>query len=104
MATSFGWTEPALQAAVIELIGSGQMKARVDSQGGVLVAKRKDVRAEAFKHALEEGERIQRRTMAAQLRWVGGWIIGRAALNSFSLSPLSLQAQTHSRGHPRQAA
>lgn len=68
MAGAFGWSEDVLLSTVIGLIGSGEMKARVDSQAGVLVAKKKDVRAEAFKHALEEGEKIQRRTVASQLR------------------------------------
>lgn len=70
MADAFGWSEEHLVANVIELIGTGQMKARVDTQAKVLVAKKRDIRQEAFKHALEEGERIQRRTLAAQLRSV----------------------------------
>lgn len=70
MAGAFGWTEEALTHAVIALIGEGKMKARVDKQAGVLVAKKKDVRGEAFKHALDEGEKLQRKMMAAQLRCV----------------------------------
>lgn len=68
MAEAFGWAEDYLLAQVTDLIGRGEMKARVDSQARVLVAKKKDVRQEAFKHALEEGERIQRRALASQLR------------------------------------
>ncbi|KAI5474841.1 COP9 signalosome complex subunit 1 [Pseudohyphozyma bogoriensis] len=68
MASSFGWSEEELVQAVIPLIRNGDMKARIDSRGGVLVAKKKDVRTEAFRHALEEGERIEKRTVAAQFR------------------------------------
>ncbi|ORY82347.1 26S proteasome subunit RPN7-domain-containing protein [Leucosporidium creatinivorum] len=68
MAEAFGWAEDYLLVQVTDLIGRGEMKARVDSQARVLVAKKKDVRQEAFKHALEEGERIQRRALASQLR------------------------------------
>lgn len=68
MAEAFGWAEDYLLVQVTDLIGRGEMKARVDSQARVLVAKKKDVRQEAFKHALEEGERFQRRALASQLR------------------------------------
>lgn len=70
MAVAFGWSEEFLLKCVTELIEKGEMKARVDSQNGVLVARKKDNRQEAFRHALEEGERMIRRTRAAQLRWV----------------------------------
>lgn len=70
MATAFGWTDAELRASVIDLIKSGDFKARIDNQAAVLVARKKDVRGEAFKRALEEGEKIQRRAVASELRCV----------------------------------
>lgn len=55
---------------VISLIGKGSMKARLDTRAKVLVAKRKDVRAEAFRNALEEGQELQKRALASHLRCV----------------------------------
>ncbi|SCV71204.1 BQ2448_2792 [Microbotryum intermedium] len=69
-AAAFGWSESTLLESVVELIGQGQMKARVDSQNKVLVAKQTDPRVEAFKHALKEGEKMQRCQHAAELRCV----------------------------------
>ncbi|GAA5853569.1 hypothetical protein JCM5353_007785 [Sporobolomyces roseus] len=68
MASSFGMPQPHLESEVIELIGQGYLKARIDSASGTLVAKRKDARGEAFKNALEEGEKVMKRATASQLR------------------------------------
>ncbi|KAK4702667.1 COP9 signalosome complex subunit 1, partial [Phenoliferia sp. Uapishka_3] len=68
MATAFGFTDSELRTSVTALINTGEFKARIDNQASVFVARKKDVRAEAFKKALEEGEKIQRRTVAAELR------------------------------------
>ncbi|KDE06605.1 hypothetical protein MVLG_03101 [Microbotryum lychnidis-dioicae p1A1 Lamole] len=67
-AAAFGWSETTLLESVVELIGQGHMKARIDSQNKVLVAKHIDARVEAFKHALKEGEKMQRCQQAAELR------------------------------------
>ncbi|BGP30417.1 hypothetical protein JCM10296v2_002171 [Rhodotorula toruloides] len=68
MGAAFGWREDYMQAAVVELIGNGMLKARIDSAKGVLVARRQDPRVEAFKNALEEGEKMQKRAVASHLR------------------------------------
>ncbi|GAA5879508.1 hypothetical protein JCM16303_003229 [Sporobolomyces ruberrimus] len=68
MAASFGIDPSILQSELIELIGLGYLKARIDSAAGTLVAKKKDARGEAFKNALEEGEKLQKKAIASQLR------------------------------------
>lgn len=68
MAVAFGAGEAYLTKMVVHLIETGQMKARIDSKAGVLVAKKQDVRTEAFRNALREGENIQRRTRGMTLR------------------------------------
>ena len=68
MASSFGIPHPHLEGELIELIGQGYLKARIDSASGTLVAKRKDARGEAFRNALEEGEKVMKRATASQLR------------------------------------
>ncbi|KAM0754690.1 PCI-domain-containing protein [Meredithblackwellia eburnea MCA 4105] len=68
MSAAFGYPEQDLRAFVTHLISSGELKARIDNQAGVLVARKTDVRAEAFKKALSDGDRIQKRTIAADLR------------------------------------
>ncbi|GJN87088.1 hypothetical protein Rhopal_000033-T1 [Rhodotorula paludigena] len=68
MALAFGWPEDYLVGAVVDLIRRGLMKARVDSAKGTLVARKQEPRIEAFKNALEQGEKMQRRAMASQLR------------------------------------
>ncbi|GAA5982391.1 hypothetical protein JCM11641_006968 [Rhodosporidiobolus odoratus] len=68
MSHAFGWSEPVLTAAVVELIGRGVIKARVDSARGVLVAKKVEARTEAFKNALQLGERGQKKARAGILR------------------------------------
>ncbi|GAA5913578.1 hypothetical protein JCM6882_001691 [Rhodosporidiobolus microsporus] len=67
-ASSFGWSEPAVLAAVVELIRAGRLKARVDVVGGKVVQRRRDERGEAFRSALTEGERARKKVGAAQLR------------------------------------
>lgn len=68
MAASFGIDPSILQSELIELIGLGYLKARIDSAAGTLVAKKKDARGEAFKNALKEGEKLQKKAIASQLR------------------------------------
>ncbi|CEQ42214.1 SPOSA6832_03998, partial [Sporobolomyces salmonicolor] len=70
MAAAFGTDEASQHPEIVELIATGQLKARIDSAHGVLVAKRKDARGEAFRHALDEGEKMQKRASASQLRSV----------------------------------
>ncbi|BGP38266.1 hypothetical protein JCM10450v2_002208 [Rhodotorula kratochvilovae] len=68
MAIAFGWPEDAMRGAVVDLIQRGAMKARIDQAAGVLVARRSEPRIEAFRNALEQGETMQRRASASQLR------------------------------------
>ncbi|GAA5976703.1 hypothetical protein JCM10908_005601 [Rhodotorula pacifica] len=68
MSEAFGWSPDATQLAVVELIQSGALKARIDSARGILVAKRVEPRIEAFENALEQGEKMQRKAAANQLR------------------------------------
>ncbi|GAA5840650.1 hypothetical protein JCM11251_004176 [Rhodosporidiobolus azoricus] len=65
---SFGWPEPSVLAAVVELIRQGRLKARVDVVGGKVVQRKRDERGEAFRNALNEGERARKKVGAAQLR------------------------------------
>ncbi|GAA5865738.1 hypothetical protein JCM3774_004985 [Rhodotorula dairenensis] len=68
MSEAFGWSSDAMQLAVVDLIQSGALKARIDSAKGILVAKRGEPRIEAFKNALEQGEKMQKKAAASQLR------------------------------------
>ncbi|BGO89946.1 hypothetical protein NBRC10512v2_001991 [Rhodotorula toruloides] len=68
MAAAFGWHEDYMQAAVAELVGSGMLKARIDSAKGVLVARMQDPRVETSKNALDEGKKMQKRAVANHLR------------------------------------
>jgi hypothetical protein len=70
MSTAFGYSETHLVAAVVELIKSGALKARIDAAQGTLVARKSDPRTEAFRNALEQGEKVQKRAKGAQLRCV----------------------------------
>ncbi|GAA5957044.1 hypothetical protein JCM3765_005388 [Sporobolomyces pararoseus] len=72
MASAFGIEEASvsthLEPELIELIEKGMLKARIDSANGTLVAKRRDARNEAFKNALEQGEKLQKKAIASHLR------------------------------------
>lgn len=68
MSAAFGTTPTHLTQQVVRLIQRGAMKARIDGQAGVLVAKKKDVRIEAFRTALKEGVEIQRKTRGMAFR------------------------------------
>ncbi|GAA5912513.1 COP9 signalosome complex subunit 1 [Sporobolomyces salmoneus] len=72
MASAFGidaqQSSNVLLPELIELIERGSLKARIDSAKGTLVAKKKDSRGEAFRNALEQGEKLQKKAMASQLR------------------------------------
>ena len=68
MADTFGMSEVALTSAVIELIKTDELRARIDSTRGVLVAKSQDQRALAFQRATELGESMELKTKAAVLR------------------------------------
>lgn len=70
MSAAFGYPELALTASVVDLIGRGELKARIDAASGTLVARRTEPRIEAFKNALEQGEKVQKRAKGAQLRCV----------------------------------
>lgn len=71
MALAFGFDQAALARSVIELIEQGRMLARVDKERGILVKRDKEVRGEAFRNALVEGEKLQRSIVASQFRRVG---------------------------------
>ena len=83
MAAAFGidesQTHATLEPEVIELIERGYLKARIDLAQGTLVANKKDPRGEAFKRALDEGEKMQKKVIASQLRSVP-----RPVLSSYS--------------------
>ncbi|KAK4047554.1 hypothetical protein OIV83_005341 [Microbotryomycetes sp. JL201] len=68
MSEAFGWSEQHLLDAVTHLIDKGHLQARIDTRSRTLVAKNKDARVEAFKNALKQGDQIQRKTLANQLR------------------------------------
>lgn len=68
MSDAFGWSPEVMQVAVVELIQSGALMARIDSAKGILVAKRVEPRVEAFRNALEQGEKMQQKAAASQLR------------------------------------
>ncbi|POY75809.1 hypothetical protein BMF94_1122 [Rhodotorula taiwanensis] len=68
MSAAFGWSADSTQAAVIDLIQRGALKARIDSAKGILVAKRVEPRVEAFRNALDQGEKMQKKAVASQLR------------------------------------
>lgn len=72
MSAAFGWSADSTQAAVIDLIQRGALKARIDSAKGILVAKRVEPRVEAFRNALDQGEKMQKKAVASQLRCVRG--------------------------------
>lgn len=85
MATAFGWTPDATRLAVVELIRGGTLKARIDSVKGILVSKRVEPRVEAFRNALEQGEKMQKQAAASQLRCVGlrAVLLGLGKIASF---------------------
>jgi COP9 signalosome complex subunit 1 len=70
MSSAFGIESNHLVPQVVQLIQRGTMEARIDGQAGVLVAKKKDVRIEAFKNALKEGKEIERKTKGMAFRSV----------------------------------
>jgi hypothetical protein len=98
MASAFGFDQGALTRSVIELIEQGRMLARVDKERGILVKKSKEVRGEAFRNALVEGEKLQRSIVASQFRWVRSRF--HSSTPADDLHPY--QTQAHEGQHPRQ--
>lgn len=68
MSTAFGFDQASLTRSVVELIEQGRMMARVDKEKGILVKRNKEGRGEAFRNALEEGEKLHRSIVASQFR------------------------------------
>ncbi|GAA6022905.1 hypothetical protein JCM10207_006858 [Rhodosporidiobolus poonsookiae] len=66
--SAFGLPPAQVGALVADLIGRGELAARIDQVGGVVVARRDDPRAGAFRRALEMGEGAQKRAKAGRLR------------------------------------
>ncbi|KAF8665046.1 hypothetical protein AX16_000658 [Volvariella volvacea WC 439] len=59
MATAFGWTVEEVERNVVNLIQSGKIKGRVDSQNKILQATQTDSRAELFARALRAATEMQ---------------------------------------------
>jgi COP9 signalosome complex subunit 1 len=68
MSVAFGWTVEEVEKAVVGLIQSGDIKARVDSLNKVLKAKDVDPRTELFLRATTAGEEMQSATRRLLLR------------------------------------
>jgi len=59
MATAFGWTVQHVEQEVVELIQSGAIRGRIDSQNKILKAKETDARADLFARAIRTGKDAQ---------------------------------------------
>ncbi|TFK68147.1 PCI-domain-containing protein [Pluteus cervinus] len=59
MSTAFGWTIDQVEKHVVDLIQSGEIKARVDSQNKILQAKQTDYRADLFARSIKAAKDIQ---------------------------------------------
>lgn len=59
MATAFGWTVEHVEQEVVELIQSGAIRGRIDSQNKILKAKETDARADLFTRASRVGKDVQ---------------------------------------------
>jgi len=68
MASAFGWSEEAMMRDVVELVQSGNLKARIDTKNKVLKAYNPSQRSELFKRALEVGKETEKTNRALLLR------------------------------------
>ncbi|KAF9531186.1 26S proteasome subunit RPN7-domain-containing protein [Crepidotus variabilis] len=59
MSIAFGWTIEEVEHHVVNLIQSGAIQGRVDSQNKILLAKKTDYRAELFARAIKAGAEIE---------------------------------------------
>ncbi|KAG6839785.1 hypothetical protein C0991_011700, partial [Blastosporella zonata] len=59
MSKAFGWTVEEVEKNVVQLIQSGKIQGRVDSQNKILYAKKTDYRANLFARAIKTGTDIQ---------------------------------------------
>jgi COP9 signalosome complex subunit 1 len=59
MSAAFGWTIEEVEYHVVNLIQSGDIQGRVDSQNKILQAKKTDYRAELFARAMKAGREMQ---------------------------------------------
>ncbi|KAF8801237.1 PCI-domain-containing protein [Phlegmacium glaucopus] len=59
MSAAFGWTIEEVEYHVVNLIQSGDIQGRVDSQNKILQAKKTDYRAELFARAIKTGREMQ---------------------------------------------
>ncbi|KAF8624719.1 hypothetical protein AX17_007050 [Amanita inopinata Kibby_2008] len=59
MSEAFGWTVEEVEQNVVNLIQTGQIQGRVDSQNKILQAKKTDYRADLFARAIKAGNEIQ---------------------------------------------
>jgi len=59
MSAAFGWTIEEVEHHVVNLIQSGNIQGRVDSQNKILQAKKTDYRAELFARAIKAGREMQ---------------------------------------------
>ncbi|KAM5536787.1 hypothetical protein V8D89_009505 [Ganoderma adspersum] len=59
MSQAFGWSVGELEQQVVQLIQSGEIKARVDRQNKILKAKETDQRAALFARAIKNGQGMQ---------------------------------------------
>jgi len=59
MSAAFGWTIEEVEYHVVNLIQSGNIQGRVDSQNKILQAKKTDYRAELFARAIKAGRDMQ---------------------------------------------
>ncbi|EAU83783.2 G protein pathway suppressor 1 [Coprinopsis cinerea okayama7 len=59
MSAAFGWSVEEVEQQVVQLIQSGHIQGRVDSQNKILQAKKTDPRAELFARATKAGNDIQ---------------------------------------------
>ncbi|KAJ7201080.1 G protein pathway suppressor 1 [Mycena pura] len=68
MSGAFGWTVQEVEQQVVNLIQSGSIHGRVDSQNKILYAKQTDYRAELFARAIKAGREIQATNRKVLLR------------------------------------
>ncbi|KAJ7028669.1 26S proteasome subunit RPN7-domain-containing protein [Mycena alexandri] len=68
MSGAFGWTVEEVEEQVVNLIQSGSIHGRVDSQNKILYAKQTDYRAELFARAIKAGRDIQSTNRKVLLR------------------------------------
>ncbi|KAF8153316.1 26S proteasome subunit RPN7-domain-containing protein [Crassisporium funariophilum] len=59
MSAAFGWTMEEVEHHVVNLIQSGDIQGRVDSQNKILQAKKTDYRSELFARAIKAGTEMQ---------------------------------------------